>query len=100
MKKFLCFKWKEPFEKIVDDILKAKELKAKIEFSSDYLRSHLNNKQSEKFIKWIDKNKEWLEPKMSKENEFERLQKKMPIGCVLELNIDIKLKEFFVFDFR
>lgn len=100
MKKFLWFNMKEPYEKIVDKILKAKEEKTKIEFSDSYLRSMLNEKQAQKFIKWVEDNKDWIENKMSQENELERLQRQMPLGCTLELNVNIQLKTFYIFDFR
>lgn len=101
MKNFLWFKWKESYEKIIDEILKAKSEKSRIEFSGNYLSSKLKGKnQNEKFINWVEKNKSWLEPKMSKETEFERLQRKMPIGCILEIRSDIPLETFFIFDFR
>lgn len=100
MKKFLCFNVKEPFEKVIDKILKANEEKSKIEFADTFLGSILNEKQLKKFVKWLEDNNGWLESKTSKENELERLQKGMPLGCTLELSTRIPIKTYFTFDFR
>ena len=101
MKRFLCFRWKESYEKIIDEILKAKNEKSRIEFSRSYLSARLKKKdQNAKFISWVEENRNWLEPKLKEETEFDRLQRKMPPGCVLEIRQDIPLKTYFVFDFR
>lgn len=99
MKKFLCFKWKEPYEKVIDSIVKAREEKTVIEFTDRYLNAVLNAEQSRKFAEWIKSNREWLNPKMSTETELDRLQRKMPLGCTLELRGGIPIKTYFIFDF-
>ena len=100
MKKILWFSVKEPFEKIVDRILKAKDDKSKIEFTTRYIQSTLGEKQLEKFIDWMEKNEEWLKDKTKKETDFDRLQQKMPRGCIMEISSSVPLVEYIVFNFR
>lgn len=100
MKKILWFNVKEPFEKLVDKILKVKDEKLKIEFTTRYIQSTLGEKQLEKFVDWMEKNEEWLKDKIIKETDFDRLQRKMPRGCIIEISSSVPLVEYIVFDFR
>jgi len=99
MKKILWFSIKEPFEKLVDKILKAKDEKSKIEFTTRYIQSTLGEKQLEKFINWMEENKDWLKDKTKKETDFDRLQRKMPIGCIMQISSRVPLVEYIVFNF-
>lgn len=97
MKKILWFNIKEPYEKLIDKILKAKEEKRKIEITGSYLKS-IGGKQVDKYAKWVEDNKEWLEDKFNTETELQRLQKKIPFGCSMEL-INFENETYFMFDF-
>lgn len=99
MKKFLFFNIKEPYEKIIDKILDAKNDKNKIEFSDEYLRCILkNNEQKDKFVEWLDQNKEWIEPCLSMENGIDRYFKVFPPCYTISVNTPT-LEQYFIFDF-
>lgn len=99
MRKFLWFKIKEPYEKLVEQIEYARDKKQKIEFSNVYLGKILSKKQHIKFVKWLEENQSQLEDYFDEESEIERIQRMLPVGCSAEVYWS-NLKIYFIFDFR